>query len=207
MFIAPAADDKDAVEFIFKYDSKTATNLIYRNDEKYVLDAKNGFATGKAMQFNAASTGANATQAFKVSFNDDGTFCFFLTSDKGTNYALAEVDGAIVLVKATEMTEGMKWKMERIVANDSTTMPFVATKTENGVSITGTTSFKKVTDVTLKVYSMADGSEVLTASAKASDKLYTTELALKDPGTYLIRVCNAAADDAYNSACAIVVIE
>ncbi len=180
------------MQLVMKYDSETGTTKIWRDDEKYVIDAiSNKLSNGASLQFNAEdSKSRNIYQAFNVSFNKDGTVSFYLKSENGNNYALGEVDGNICLVKAMALSDNIKWNITRVIRDtDAYTTGFM-TKTESGFSFSGILTNRKLTSVNLKVVNLSDGSEVLNTTASVKDRKFTADLAVTTAGTYVVRVIN-----------------
>ncbi len=157
----------------------------------YVLDVTKTLNTGATLQFNAESSDAElpqnraTTQNWKLSHNADGTITMYITSAKGTNYALAEIDGVICLKKATALTDDIKWKF---APDASAQVSSSVAVSADGLTVTGTVA-KKVTKVKIVVTDM-EGNEVKTVEADASTT-FTATVDVTAAGDYLVKVLNA----------------
>ncbi len=196
----------DALDFVISYDSKTGMSKIYRNDESYAMDFLTAMNTGTVLQFNAKNDSDPLAQKWTVSYNDDGTVSFYTTSEKGTNYAIGELNGKICLVKATELSDNIKWNLTRnIRSGTDADLPVKLVKSTNGMTFSGTTP-KKVSSIDIKVKKL-DGTEVLSTNVTVTSRAFSTELALKDADTYVIYIYNPENEGALFSCCYMVTIE
>lgn len=183
----------DALKIKIQYQPETQTYLLWRiekpatKDPTMVIDVnpKEVITTGISMQFNAQTKERAATQAWKVSHNSDGTITFYITTEKGTNYALAIVDGKFCLKKATELSDDIKWTF----TSDAT--PVVtssASVTPDGIVMNASVG-SKVTKVSIVVSDMT-GKVVATEEATVTDRAVSATVKVTEKGTYLVKVLN-----------------
>ncbi|MBP3321796.1 MAG: hypothetical protein J6M12_05535 [Clostridia bacterium] len=186
----------DALLMNVEYHPDRESYLIWKIEKgskapTYVLDVTKTLNTGATLQFNAESSNPEiplnraATQSWKFSHNADGTITMYITSEKGTNYALAEIDGVICLKKATALTDDIKWKILPDAATQVTSSVTVAAE---GLTVTGTVG-KKVAKVKVVVLDM-EGNEVKSVEADASTT-FTATVDVTAAGSYLVKVLNA----------------
>ena len=186
----------DAITMNVEYHPDRQSYLLWRlekgtKEPTYVLDIVNTVTSGATPQFNAESSkpeitqNRGTTQNWKVSHNEDGTITLYITTAKGTNYALAEVDGVVCLKKATALTDDMKWNIIPEAATQVTSSVAVAA---DGLTVTGTVG-KKVTKLSIVVTDM-EGNVVKTVEADASVS-FTAKVDVTAAGTYLVKVLNA----------------
>ena len=103
--------EKKAEPFVLAYDAKTNTYLIYRHEQDFVIDAVDGATEGGTLRFNKENVVKRAEkQQWRVSYNADGTYSFFMEDADGVKYVMTEENDAIVLKKATELSDAVKWR-------------------------------------------------------------------------------------------------
>ena len=99
-----AAKNK-ADKFVFAFDAEQNIYKFLRDDQKYVVEPVDGLSAGSVPRFNAEDLVKRAeTQSWHVSYNDDGSYCFYLTDASGVNFALAYENGKICMKPATAIT-------------------------------------------------------------------------------------------------------
>lgn len=183
--------EKDALEFHVVFDILTNTYKIRRNDDRYVVDAmiSDRLKDGTEVRFNAESPLRTGTQQWNLSYNEDGTVSFYLKDEKGAGYALAMVDGGAAVVKATELTDSIKWMLAP--AGQTATAYLQVNKTDQGLTVNGLLRKADVSSVTLTV-KKADGSTVTTKEVSVESKQFSVDLPLTESGTYFISATNTA---------------
>lgn len=186
----------DALPMNVEYHPDRQSYLLWRQEKgstkpTYVFDIVNTVTSGATPQFNAESSNAElpqnraTTQNWKFSHNEDGTITMYITTAKGTNYALAEVDGVICLKKATALTDDMKWKL---IPDADPQVTSSVEVTDAGLTVTGTVK-KSIAKVKIVVTDM-EGNEVKTVEADASTT-FTATVDVTAAGSYLVKVLNA----------------
>jgi hypothetical protein len=189
---------KNALNLKVQYQSEEKSYLLWRiekgvNKEPTMaidVNPKEVVTTGATLQFNAQSKERATTQNWKLSHNSDGTVTFYITTEKGTNYALAVVNDVVCIKKATELTDDMKW----------TFTPTATTQVTSSVSVSGKTLVveasvaSKVTAAKIVVVDTVTGEVVTTQDATAENKAVTATVTLPETtaaGLYLVKVLNA----------------
>ena len=196
MTFKPSSKASDALMMNVAYSPAKQSYLFWKIEKgaknpTYVLDIVKTLTSGATPQFNAESSNPEiaqnraTTQNWKLSHNEDGTITMYITSAKGTNYALAEVDGVICLKKATALTDDMKWKFTPDTAPQVTSSVAVSA---DGLTVTGTVA-KKVTKLSIVVTDL-EGNVVKTVEADASTT-FTATVDVTAAGDYLVKVLNA----------------
>ncbi len=182
---------KDAAALIFAVDSENNLYKVYRDDEKYVLDVSGTVTSGAELKFNLENPEDHFdTQNWKVSYNNDGTISIFITTAKGTNYALGEKDGALCLVKATELSDSIKWK---VLPSNESTLTSVA-KDGSKLTVSGTVK-KGITSVKLALVD-ADGNVLSEKEAAVKDRAFSETLEFSGTGTKVVKVLDSASGNA-----------
>jgi hypothetical protein len=189
---------KNALNLKVQYQSEEKSYLLWRiekgvNKEPTMaidVNPKEVVTTGATLQFNAQSKERATTQNWKLSHNSDGTVTFYITTEKGTNYALAVVNDVVCIKKATELTDDMKW----------TFTPTATTQVTSSVSVSGKTLVveasvaSKVTAAKIVVVDTVTGEVVTTQDATVENKAVTATVTLPETtaaGLYLVKVLNA----------------
>ena len=196
MTFKPSSKASDALMMNVAYSPAKQSYLFWKIEKgaknpTYVLDIVKTLTSGATPQFNAESSNPEiaqnraTTQNWKLSHNEDGTITMYITSAKGTNYALAEVDGVICLKKATALTDDMKWKFTPDAAPQVTSSVAVSA---DGLTVTGTVA-KKVTKLSIVVTDL-EGNVVKNVEADASTT-FTATVDVTAAGDYLVKVLNA----------------
>ena len=187
----------DALEIKVAYDSTRDSYLLWRPESgtktpTYVMDIVETVTSGAKPQFNAENsdpeqeTSRATTQNWKVSHNADSSISLYITTAKGTQYALAVVDGVVCLKKATELTDDMKWTA---TSDTETTVTSTVTASADGLAVNATVA-KKVTKVNI-VVTDAEGKVVASQEADAANRAVSATVNVTAAGTYVVKVLNA----------------
>ncbi len=178
-------DEKNATPVKIILDSEKNVYKIYRQDEKYLLDAVDGLKSGVTPRYNAEDENRAGNQQWKFSYNADGTISVYLTTEKGTNYALGMENGKLTLVKAMELTDAIKWRVHTTASADvSTTVKTESNKVTVSGKIKGSVSAVKLVVVD------AEGKVVAEKEASVKSKTFSDTLEVTGNGTFLVKVLN-----------------
>lgn len=177
---------KDAKAFVIEQNIEENVYILHRYDEKYALDAKDGVSDGTSVQFNAQNEKRGAMQKFHISYNDDGTFSFFLVDESNIQFALTEVDGKITLCCVSTLTDSIKWNLNPA----ETKSTFISAEVKDG-SIVLTGALKASKDaLTVTLYDAA-GNALSSTAAKVDGKNYEATVTPSASGSFYLVVTDA----------------
>ena len=158
------------------------TYRLDRDDEKYGLAIdKKELKDGAELLFQKITVEENKAQEFSVSYNEDGTVTFFMLAEDGSYYALGERDGALQMIRMTELTDNLKWTVSpaKSTAYTAVEKDGENLKISGEVRSAGLELQLVVTDLT--------GKTPVTADAKVTAKSF--EGSVKSPAaSYIVRV-------------------